>query len=154
MTNTYTQIHIHAVFAVKNRISLISPAWKERLFQYITGIIRNNNHKLLSINGMSDNIHIFFGMRPSQSLSELMQKVKGDSSRWINENKFVAGKFSWQEGYGAFSYGKSQIRDVVNYINNQELHHKGVSFKEEYMEFLKKFEIDFDLKYIFKDVID
>lgn len=107
MPNTYTQIHIHVIFAIQNRLSLISKSWEKRLYQYITGIIQNHGHKLLSINGMPDHIHILFGMRPSQSLSDLMRDVKGDSSLWINENKFVAGKFSWQEGYGAFSYSKS-----------------------------------------------
>ena len=118
MANTFTQIHIHAVFAVQNRTSLISNTWEERLYQYITGIIQNNNHKLLVINGMPDHIHILFGMRPTQSLSGLMQDIKGASSHWINENKFVTGRFSWQEGFGAFSYSKSQLSTVANYIEN------------------------------------
>ncbi len=96
MANTYTQIHIHAIFAVKNRLSLISKSWENRLYQYITGVIQNNDHKLLVINGMPDHVHLFFGMRPTQSLSDLMRDVKSDSSKWINENKLVAGKFAWQ----------------------------------------------------------
>jgi REP element-mobilizing transposase RayT len=120
MANTFTQIHIHTVFAVQNRISLISENWETRLYQYITGIIQNHEHKVLAINGMPDHVHIIFGMRPTQSLSELLQDVKGDSSRWINENKFTSGKFSWQEGYGAFSYSKSQLNAVIKYINNQK----------------------------------
>ena len=128
MSNTYTQIHIHAVFAVQNRISLISKLWEERLYQYITGIIQHKNHKLLAINGTPDHVHILFGMRPSQSLSDLMQDIKGDSSRWINENRFVNGKFSWQEGFGGFSYSKSQISAVANYIEKQEEHHKTKTF--------------------------
>lgn len=152
MANTFTQIHIHAVFAVQNRISLISKAWEERLYQYIAGKIQHHNHKLLSINGMPDHIHILIGMRPTQSLSELMQDIKGDSSRWINENKFVAGKFSWQEGYGAFSYSKSQISAVSNYIESQELHHKKKTFIEEYKKILNDFNIDYDERYIFKQV--
>ena len=137
MPNTYTQIHIHAVFAVQNRISLISKTWEQRLYQYITGIIQNHGHKLLTINGMPDHIHFLFGMRPTQSLSDLMRDVKGDSSLWINKNKFAAGKFSWQEGYGGFSYSKSQITAVANYIEKQELHHKKITFIEEYTKILQ-----------------
>ncbi len=154
MPNTYTQIHIHAIFAVQNRISLISKPWEQRLYQYITGIIQNPGHKLLSINGMSDHIHVLFGMRPTQSLSDLMRDIKGDSSLWVNENKFVAGKFSWQEGYGAFSYSKSQIPAVATYIENQELHHRKKPFIEEYKKILQDFEIEFDDKYIFKPIAD
>ena len=152
MSNTYTQIHIHSVFAVQNRMSLISAHWNERLYQYITAIIQNKGHKLLSINGMPDHVHILFGMRPTQSLSDLMQDVKGDSSRWINENHFVLGKFSWQEGYGGFSYSKSQISAVAKYIENQEKHHERKTFIEEYLKMLKDFEIDYDERYIFKPI--
>ncbi len=152
MANTYTQIHIHAVFAVQNRLSLINKSWQFRLYQYLTGIVQNNGHKLLAINGMPDHIHILFGMRPLQSVSDLLQDIKGDSSKWINQNKLVKGKFSWQEGYGAFSYGKSQISDIATYIQNQEKHHKKRTFREEYLEFLKLFEINFDERYIFKPI--
>ena len=152
MSNTYTQIHIHAVFAVQNRISLISKLWEERLYQYITGIIQHKNHKLLAINGMSDHVHILFGMRPTQSLSDLMQDIKGDSSRWINENRFVNGKFSWQEGFGGFSYSKSQISAVANYIEKQEEHHKTKTFIDEYRKILNDFGIDYDELYIFKPI--
>lgn len=152
MSNTYTQIHIHSVFAVQNRISLISPHWDERLYQYITAIIQNKGHKLLSINGMPDHVHLLFGMRPTQSLSDLMQDIKGDSSKWINENRLAPGKFSWQEGYGGFSYSKSQISAVAKYIENQEKHHKRKTFIEEYLKILKDFEIDFDERYIFKPI--
>ena len=124
MANTYTQIHIQAVFTVQNRECIIGNIWKDELHKYITGIVQNNNHKLLSINGMPDHIHILFGLRPSQSLSDLMQDIKGSSSKWINEKKFVHGKFSWQDGYGAFSYSKSEVSNVIGYINNQQLHHK------------------------------
>lgn len=154
MPNTYTQIHIHVVFAVQNRLSLISKQWEQRLYQYITGIIQNHGHKLLAINGMPDHLHILFGMRPIQSLSDLMRDIKGDSSLWINKNKFIAGKFSWQEGYGAFSYSKSQIPTVATYIENQKFHHKKKSFIDEYTKFLKDFEIEFDEKYIFKPILD
>ncbi|MBN2709427.1 MAG: IS200/IS605 family transposase [Calditrichaceae bacterium] len=152
MPNTYTQIHIHVVFAVQNRISFISKTWEQRLYQYITGIIQNHGHKMLAINGMPDHVHILFGMRPTQSLSDLMRDVKGDSSLWINENKFVVGKFSWQEGYGAFSYSKSQISAVATYIENQKQHHKNKNFVEEYIKILQDFEIEFDEKFIFKPI--
>ena len=153
MANTYTQIHIHFVFAVKFRDGIISPQWKETLYKYITGTIHNNNHKLLAINGTSDHIHILIGLRPSQSISDLMKDVKQSSSKWINENKLVKGHFEWQEGYGAFSHSKSQINKVINYIENQELHHKKLTFKEEYLDFLKKFEVDYDEKFVFKELI-
>lgn len=152
MANTYTQIHIHAVFAVQNRVSLISSSWESRLYQYITAIIQKNGHKLLIINGIEDHVHALFGMRPTQSLSDLMQDVKGDSSRWINENKLSKGKFSWQEGYGAFSYSKSQLPNIINYISTQKEHHNKKSFIEEYYKLLEEFEIEFDPKYIFKPI--
>ena len=152
MANTYTQIHIQAVFTVQNRECIISNSWKEELYKYISGIVQNNNHKLLSINGMPDHFHILFGLRPSQSLSELMQDIKGNSSKWINERKFIRGKFSWQEGYGAFSYSKSEVPTVINYINTQILHHKKKTFSEEYLEMLNDFEVEFDDKYVFEPV--
>jgi len=151
MANTYTQIHIHAVFAVQNRLSLILKQWQDELYKYITGIITNNGHKLLQIGGMPDHIHVLFGMRPTQSLSDLMKDIKGGSSLWINEKKLVRGKFSWQEGYGAFSYGKSQIDGVIKYIQQQEQHHKKRSFEEEYIELLKLFNVEFNEKYILKN---
>ena len=152
MANTYTQIHIQTVFTVQSRECIIGKQWKDELYKYIAGIIRNHDHKLLAINGMPDHIHVFFGMRPSQTLSDLMQDIKGDSSQWINNKKFVRGKFSWQEGYGAFSYGKSQIPKVIQYIEKQEEHHKKKSFIEEYKEFLNAFEIKYDERYIFKPI--
>jgi putative transposase len=152
LANTYIQIHIQAVFAVQNRESLIQNEFKNELYKYITGIIINNKHKLLIINGMPDHIHILFGMRPVQSLSELMQDIKGSSSKWINDNNLTKTKFSWQEGYGAFSYSKSQLPKVIKYIENQEEHHKKRSFLEEYKEFLTAFEIDYDERYIFKKI--
>ncbi len=152
MANTYTQIHIHAVFAVQNRLSLISEKWRERLYQYITGIVQNNGHKMLAINGMPDHIHILFGMRPAQSLSDLMQDIKGDSSKWINNNRFVSGKFSWQEGYGAFSFCKKDLLNVVSYIMSQEDHHRERTFIEEYTNLLDEFDVDFDERYTFKPV--
>jgi putative transposase len=152
MANTYTQIHIQSVFTVQDRNCIIRKSWKDELYKYITGIIQNHGHKVLKINGMPDHIHIFFGMRPSQSLSDLMQDIKGDSSLWINKKRFVLGRFSWQEGYGAFSYSKSSADNVIEYIKNQEIHHRKITFIEEYLDFLEKFEIDFDERYIFKPV--
>ena len=152
MANTYTQIHIQAVFALRNRASLISSSWKEELYRYITGIIQNYDHKVLQINGMTDHIHILFGMRPTQSLSELMQKVKQDSTKWIGEKGFVKGKFSWQAGYGGFSYAKSELPDVIAYIKNQEDHHREKTFKTEYTALLNEFEIEYDEQYVFKEI--
>ena len=152
MANTYTQIHIQAVFAVQNRRCLIDRKWEDELYKYITGIIQNYDHKVLQINGMPDHVHILFGMRPTQSLSDLMQKVKQDSSKWINKKGLVNGKFSWQEGFGGFSYSKSQLPKVIHYIQNQENHHKKQSFLEEYVDVLKDFEIEFDDRYIFKPI--
>ena len=151
MPNTYTQIHIQAIFAVKRRVALIQPTWENRLYKYITGIIQKNEHKLLAINGMPDHVHVFFGMRPDQSLSDLMQDIKGSSSGWINENKFLKSHFEWQSGYGAFSYSKSEIPNVIAYIRNQKIHHGRVKFLDEYIQFLKDFEIDYDERYIFKE---
>jgi len=152
MANTYTQLHIQFVFAVQNRISLIQPSWEEELFKYITGIVKNHKHKMIAINGMPDHIHVFVGLHPSQSISNLLQVVKGESSEWINNKGFVSGKFQWQEGYGAFSYGHSQVHQVYQYIMNQKEHHKKQSFLEEYRGLLEKFEIAYDEKYVFKPV--
>lgn len=153
MANTYTQIHLQIVFAVENRTSLVQPSWETDLHKYITGIVRNNKHKLLAINGVPDHLHLLIGMRPMQSLSTLIQDIKRDSSIWVNESKFTKGKFSWQEGYGAFSYSRSHLQNVINYIENQKLHHKRVTFVEEYKQLLEKFEIPYDSKYIFREVI-
>jgi REP element-mobilizing transposase RayT len=153
MANTYTQIHIQFVFAVKYRDGLIHLSFKDELYQYIAGIIKNHNHKLLAINGMPDHIHILVGMRPTQSISDLMQDIKGSSSKWINEKKFLKVKFEWQEGYGAFSYSKSEVKTVVNYIKNQETHHTVKSFNQEYLAFLAEFEVEYDECYIFKEPI-
>ncbi len=152
MANTYTQIHIQAVFAVKKRTGLIQKDWKNELYKYITGIIQTHEHKLLAINGMPDHLHIFFGMRPTQSLSDLMQDIKGSSSKWINEKKIIKDKFEWQQGYGAFSYSKSQASRVIAYVQNQETHHRKITFLEEYKKFLEKFEVDYDERYIFKEM--
>ena len=152
MANTYTQVHVQTVFAVQNRQRLILDIWKDELYKYITGIILNNGHKLLQINGMPDHVHCLIGMRPVQSLAELMLNVKHGSSIWINHQKIIEDKFKWQEGYGAFSYSKSQIPRVIKYIQNQQEHHKTRSFNEEYLALLKSHEVDYDERYIFKDI--
>ena len=152
MANTYTQIHIQVVFAVQNRQSLISKKWEDELYKYITGIIQNYNHKVIQINGMPDHIHILFGMRPTQSLSDLMKMIKGDSSKWINKKGFVREKFSWQAGYGGFTYSKSQLPNVIQYIKNQKEHHRRISFSQEYLNFLKEYEVEYDERYVLKDI--
>ncbi len=153
MANTYSQIHLQIVFAVQNRVSLIQPSWKEELYKYITGIVQNHNHKMLIINGMPDHVHLLVGMRPVQSISDMMEHVKSDSTRWINTKKLTHQKFKWQEGYGAFSYSKSHLPAVMNYIKNQEVHHKKKTFIEEYKEFLEKFEVAYEDRYIFQPVL-
>ncbi|GAB6007939.1 IS200/IS605 family transposase [Dysgonomonas reticulitermitis] len=152
MANTYTQIYIHYVFAVQNRLGLIQNRWRDELYKYMTGTITNKEHKLLTIGGMPDHVHALVSMSPKQSPSDLMADVKRSSSLWINDKRLVMGNFSWQEGFGAFSYGKSQIHDVVNYIETQEQHHKKRTFMEEYLEFLKLFEIEYDERYVFKPI--
>jgi REP element-mobilizing transposase RayT len=152
MANTYTQIYIHTIFCVQNRVSLIKPEWREELYKYLTGIVKNNGHKLIAINGMPDHLHMFMGMTPDQAISDLMQAVKGDSSKWIHSKGFVRGRFEWQAGFGGFSYSISQIDNVVKYINNQQNHHKKKSFIEEYTESLDKFKVPFNEHYIFRQV--
>ena len=152
MANTYSQIYLHFVFAVQNRQSLIKKEWKNELYKYIIAIISNQGHKVYAINGIADHVHILVSMSPTDSPSKLMYEVKRSSSLWINDQKLVPGKFSWQEGFGAFSYGKSQLPDVIRYLEQQEDHHRKKSFSEEYIDFLKRFEIDYDEKYIFKPI--
>lgn len=149
MANTFTQIYIHIVFSVKQRESLIQQNWHEELHKYITGIIQNKGHKLIAINTMPDHIHILIGMKPETSLSELVRDVKANSSKWINEKKFIKAKFHWQEGFGAFSYSHSQLDEVIHYIKEQKEHHKRRTFKEEYITFLKKYDVPYDLQYVF-----
>jgi len=153
MANTYTQIYIHIIFVVEGRQNIISNNFKENLNKYITGIIQNKGHKLIIINGMPDHLHILLGLSPDESISELVQQVKRCATNFINENHYVVGKFRWQKGYAAFSYSKSNIDKVYHYIKNQEIHHKKRNFREEYIELLKKYDIKFDEKYIFEDVI-
>lgn len=149
MPGTFSQIYIQIVFAVKGRDSLIQSGWEERLYQYITGIVRGKEQKILAINGMPDHIHFFIGMKPNCCLSDLVREVKKSSNEFVNENKLSKFRFNWQEGYGAFSYSHAQIDNVIKYIMNQKEHHKKITFREEYIDFLKKFEIAHDEKYLF-----
>jgi REP element-mobilizing transposase RayT len=150
MANTYTQLYIHLVFAVEHRDRLILPSFKDELMKYITGIIQNKGNKLLAINTMPDHGHIFLGLNPKNSISGLVKEVKVSSGDFINDKKWLRGKFHWQEGYGAFSYSHSQIDAVVKYILNQEKHHKRISFKEEYKKILKSLDIKYEEAYLFK----
>lgn len=150
MANTYTQLYIQLVFSVKNRQSFIHNEIRNNIEKYITGIIQNNGHKLLAIYCMPDHCHIFVGLNPVQSISDLTRDIKSNSSKWVNEQKFIPYRFSWQEGYGAFSYAKSQKDIVIKYILNQPKHHRKKTFREEYFEFLRKFEIEYDEKYLFE----
>jgi REP element-mobilizing transposase RayT len=152
MANTYSQIYIQTVFAVDGRLSLIQPAFKEELYKYMTGIVTNSRQKLIAINGMSDHVHILIGLKPAIALADLVRGIKADSSNFINKKKWVRGRFNWQEGYGAFSYGHSQLDTIISYIRNQERHHHRRTFKDEYLAWLKKFEIPFEEKYVFKFV--
>ncbi len=152
MANTYNQLFIHLVFGVKYREGVISASWRQRLYEYTIGIIEKCGHKVYAIGGMQDHVHILVSMSPKQSVSDLVRDVKRSTSMWINENRMVVGRFEWQEGFGAFSYGKSQVEKVVNYIRNQEVHHKKKTFREEYTEFLKLFEIEYNERFIFKEL--
>jgi len=150
MPGTYSQIYIQIVFAVKGRDNLIGNSWKTELYKYIAGIIKGKCQKPIIVNGMPDHIHVFAGLRPAMAIADLVRDIKNNSSNFINDRKLVKGKFSWQAGYGAFSYSHSQIKNVYNYILNQEIHHKQKTFKEEYVEFLKKFELEYNEKYLFE----
>lgn len=150
MPNTYTQIYIQVVFAVNGRQSLITPIFKETLFKYIGGIMRNAGQKLIAINGMSDHVHILIGMKPTIALSAFVKDIKVASSRLINDKGWVRGHFSWQEGFGAFSYSQSHVSKVARYIENQERRHARQSFREEYLGILNNFQIEHDERYLFK----
>jgi putative transposase len=152
MADTYSQIYIHVVFAVKRRANMIPPEKKDELYKYITGIVTNEGQKLIAINGMPDHIHILIGLKPTKSLSDLVRDIKANSSRFINEKKWQPQKFEWQNGFGAFSYGHSQLTQIIRYIENQEHHHRKSSFKEEYAQFLHLYNIPFDPQYAFPEI--
>ncbi|MBK7503593.1 MAG: IS200/IS605 family transposase [Bacteroidetes bacterium] len=148
--STYSQIYIQIVFAVKGRESLISQLWEEELYKYISGIVKNKEQKLLAINGMPDHIHFLIGMKPSCCISDLVREIKKSSNDFINQKNLTKHKFQWQEGYGVFSYSHSNLDNVIGYIQNQKEHHKKRTFKEEYIDFLTKFEIEFKNEYLFQ----
>ena len=150
MANTYTQIYIHVVFAVEGRQNLIRAGYNDELQKYITGIVSGERQKIVAINNMPDHLHLLVGLQPDYALSDLVRAVKAGSSRSINEKRWVVGRFSWQEGFGAFSYSRSQLGAVIRYIENQQKHHAKRSFREEYIELLKKFNVEYDERYIFR----
>ena len=150
MANTYTQIYLHVVFAVEGRQNLIEPQHNNELQKYITGIVSAQKQKLIAINNMPDHLHMLVGLKPDMALSDLMRDVKAGSSKFMNEKHWVRGRFSWQEGFGAFSYSRSQLGAVIRYIENQQKHHAKKSFREEYVGLLEKFAVEYDPRYIFK----
>ena len=149
MANTYTQIYLHVVFTVKRRQNLIENNWKEELHKYICGIVNSKKQKVYAIGGVADHVHILISLKPNITVSDLVRDIKSNSSKWINEKGLSRGKFQWQEGFGAFSHAQSQLSTVITYINNQEQHHKKKTFKDEYVELLNKYNIEFDDKYLF-----
>jgi REP element-mobilizing transposase RayT len=149
MPGTFFQIYIQYVFAVKGRENLLQKPWREEVFKYMAGIIKGKNQKPLIVNGVSDHVHVFVGLKPSMAISDLIRDVKNNSSAFINESRFLKGKFAWQEGYGAFSYAHSQLPQVYQYVANQEVHHQKKTFRDEYLDFLREFEIPYDEKYLF-----
>ena len=149
MAGTYSQIYIQVVFAVKGRENLLQKEWRDEVFKYMSGIIKNKGQKPIIVNGVSDHVHVFIGLKPSMALSDLVRDVKNNSTNFINDHSWIKGKFSWQEGYGAFSYSHSQIANVYNYILNQEQHHARQTFKDEHLDFLTKYQIEHDVKYLF-----
>ena len=149
MPGTFSQIYIQYVFAVNGRQNLLQKSWRDEVFKYISGIIKSKNQKPIIVNGVANHIHVFVGLKPSMAPSDLVRDIKNNSTNFINDNKFLRNKFSWQEGYGVFSYSHSQIDDVYQYILNQENHHKKRTFREEYLEFLQKFDVEYDEKYLF-----
>jgi REP element-mobilizing transposase RayT len=153
MANTYHQIYLQIVFAVKYRNAVINKVWKQTLFGVIGNLINETKCKTLIVNGVEDHVHCFVGLKPAIAISELMQTVKAKSSKYINDHHLTPERFGWQEGYGVFSYSQSAVDDVYRYIQNQEAHHQKQSFREEYLDFLIKFKVEFDEQYIFQDLI-
>jgi REP element-mobilizing transposase RayT len=150
MAGTYSQIYIQVVFAVRGRQNLLHKDWREEVFKYMCGIITNKGHKPIIVNGVEDHVHVFLGLKPAMALSDLVRDIKNNSSNFINDHHWIKRKFCWQEGYGAFSYSQSQVGYVYNYILNQEEHHRKQTFKTEYIDTLKKYEIEHEEKYLFE----
>jgi len=149
MPGTYSQIYVQYVFAVKGRANLLHDDWRDELFKYISGIITGKGQKAIIVNGYRDHVHVFVGLKPSMKISDLIRDIKNNSSNFINSNNWIKGKFSWQEGYGVFTYSHSHIDNVYQYILNQESHHAKKTFREEYIDFLKKFDVNYEEKYLF-----
>ena len=150
MANTYTQCYLHIIFAPKNREALITRVFKNDLERYLTSIITYRKHKLLAINAQIDHLHILLGYNLQDAIPKLVEDLKTSSSKWINTNRFTPFKFDWQKGYSAFTHSKSQLDTVIRYVNNQDEHHRKRSFQEEYIEFLRKNDIEYNEKYIFE----
>ena len=150
MANTYTQMNVHAVFSVKGRGNFISKSWSDELHKYIAGILKETKKYSLAVGGYKDHVHIFFELNPAISVSDVLKNIKSKSSKWINTKNFVAGKFEWQAGYGAFTYSRSQRNRVIKYIMKQEKHHEKRSFKDEYLELLCRNEIKYEDAYLFE----
>jgi putative transposase len=150
MASTYSKIYIQLVLTVKGRQSLISKRWENELYKYITGIVQKKGQKLLTINGMPDHVHVFIGMDPNCNLSDLVREIKKSTNTWINENRFTSSKFSWQIGFGAFSYSESEKSSVIRYIENQKEHHSKKSFQKEFIALLEEFEIQYKREYLFE----
>jgi len=150
MAGTFSQIYIQIVFAVKGRQNLIKPFFEEELYKYISGIVNGKEQKSLAVNGMPDHVHVLVGLKPSMRISDLVRDIQNNSTNFINERGWLKNHFSWQEGYGAFSYSESQFGRVIDYIKNQKLHHQKKTFRQEYLSFLKKLNISFDEKYLFE----
>ncbi|WP_020603428.1 IS200/IS605 family transposase [Spirosoma spitsbergense] len=149
MANTYSQIYIQVVFAVKGRENLIGETFRDELEKYICGIVTGKNQKVLAVYCMPDHTHLLISLKPNNCISDLVRDIKANASGWINDRGFVKGKFNWQEGFGAFSYSKSHLDNVISYILSQPEHHRKKNFKEEYLDFLRKFDVDYDEKYLF-----
>jgi REP element-mobilizing transposase RayT len=152
MANTYSQIYIQIVFAVEGRQNLIDPSHNDELQKYITGIVTKQRHKLIAINNVPDHVHLLIGQRPDAALSDLVGDIKSGSTNFINRLRWVKGRFNWQEGFGAFSYSRSQSDTVIRYVQNQQKHHQRLSFRDEYLKLLEKFEVPYDGRYVFKSV--
>jgi len=150
MANTYTQLYVQIIFSPLGRQNLINNRIKNDIYKYIVGIIKKKNQKPMIINGMPDHVHIFLGFSPDIAISDLVRDIKSNSTNFINDNKLIPGKFSWQRGFGAFTYSKSQVSRVVRYIKNQEEHHRRKTFKEEYLELLEKFSVEYKKQYLFE----
>ncbi len=154
MASTFSQVYIQVVFTVKGRANLLDKKWRSEVFQYISGIITAKGQKSIIVNGVANHVHCFIGLKPSMAISDLVRDIKNNSSNFINDRKLVRGKFQWQEGFGVFSYAHSQVEQVFNYILHQEEHHKKKTFKQEYLEFLEKFNIEYKPEYLFEWIDD